>query len=138
MALKQLKDASTRAFTAAVNGTISAAQTLAEGTSTAARHTYNATATGVNLTFNAAASGASYTLEGIEYMDKKFDQADDAMENAVGTAGGKAAGIFGERAKPYGERLGKISYKATKIGINFIQLPGVWRQSIDLLRALRR
>lgn len=127
MALKSLRDISYRAFTATT-----------EATGDAAKAAYDITGTAVSVTFNALGAGFSYTLDGIEYVDDGIDRADLAIESAAGTAGRKTASIFGDHAEPHGERAGKIVYKAAKIALNFVQLPGMFRESIDLIRQLRR
>lgn len=127
MALQSLKDITCRAFSV-----------TAETAGSAARATYDATGTALRVTFNALGAGFTYTLDGIEYVDDSIDRADLAMENAAGTAGRKTAGILGDDAEPHGERAGKIVYKAAKLAVNFVQVPGMFRDGIDLIRHLRR
>ncbi|GEM_PF-3400110 len=127
MALQTIKDISARAFNA-----------TADATETAFDATCYATVTAARVTFNAVGAGVTYTLDGIEYVDEKIDAADLAMENAAGAAGRKTAGIFGEHAEPHGERAGKIVYKGIKIAINFIQLPGMWQEGVEILKTMRR
>jgi hypothetical protein len=127
MPLKKISDTGRKAFEAAGDATRATGSAAYKGAKLSAQ-----------FTANAAGASIKKTLDGIEYVDKKIEKADQLVENTLGQSGRKVGGVFGEEAAFQGERAGRLSYRGMKWGVNLLPLPPALSKAADALRHLRR
>jgi type IV secretory pathway TrbL component len=127
MPLRKISDTGKKAFNAAGNAARATRIAAFNGAKFSAQFTAKATGTGIRK-----------TLDGIESVDKKIENADKLVESTLGKSGRKVAGVFGEEAATQGERAGRLSYRGMKWGINLLPIPPALTKAAEALRHFRR